>query len=61
MAQCAMGAAVLAASPTIGDCGQAIRQIVRSRHQVEPDTRLADEYDDMYESFLVCLRERGYL
>ncbi len=59
--ECAAGAAILAASASIGDCGKAIRAMVRIAQQIEPDARLADQYDRQYQRFCDALRERGYL
>jgi len=58
--ECAVGAAVLAASPRLGGCSEAISSIVREGQSVEPDERLADAYDAQYERFEDALRERGY-
>jgi sugar (pentulose or hexulose) kinase len=60
-AECAVGAAVLAAMPHLGGCSQAIAAIVREGRRVDPDPELADAYDLQFERFRAALRERGYV
>jgi xylulokinase len=60
-AECAVGAAVLAAMPQLGSCRAAVNAIVRSGRVVKPDGHLADAYDASYRRFCGALRERGYL
>ena len=59
--ECAVGAAVLAAVPHVGDCSKAIGAMVRLGRQVQPDPELASAYDEGFERFQDALRERGYL
>ena len=59
--ECAAGAAILAASAILGDCGDAIRKMVRIARQVEPDAHLAEKYDRQYQRFCDELSKRGYL
>ncbi len=59
--ECAVGAAVLAAAATLGDCGEAIRRMVRIARRVEPDAHLAEQYDQQYHQFRDELHQRGYL
>ena len=59
-ADCAVGAAVLAAMPHLGSCSAAIAAIVRAGREVPPDARLADAYEGLYQRFREALRERGY-
>jgi sugar (pentulose or hexulose) kinase len=59
--ECAAGAAILAASAILGDCGEAIRTMVRIAKQVEPDGHLAEQYDRQYQRFCDELCQRGYL
>ncbi len=58
---CAIGAAILAATAHIGDCREAIRRLVRVSRRVEPDERLVHAYDDGMERFRGELKRRGYL
>jgi xylulokinase len=60
-AECAVGAAVLAAMPTAGSCGAAIERLVKTDRVVEPDARLAEAYDAEFAAFQHALRQRGYL
>jgi sugar (pentulose or hexulose) kinase len=59
--QCAVGAAVLAAMPSLGGCCEAVTAIVRAGHAVDPDPALAAAYAEPLERFRAALRERGYL
>lgn len=59
--ECAAGAAILAASAILGDCGKAIRTMVRIDRQVEPNAHLAEQYDRQYQRFCDELKKRGYL
>jgi sugar (pentulose or hexulose) kinase len=59
--ECAMGAAILAAAPTVGGVANAMRAMVRTAELIEPDVSLADAYEPRYEAFCGALRERGYL
>ena len=59
--QCAVGAAVLAATPHLGSYRQAAANLVRAGRSIDPDPRLADAYDDAYRRFTTTLRQRGYL
>jgi sugar (pentulose or hexulose) kinase len=59
--ECAAGAAILAASAILGDCGKAIRTMVRIARQVQPDAHLAEQYDHQYQRFCDELSQRGYL
>ena len=59
-AECAVGAAVLAATPHLGGCAAAIAAMVRIGQRVEPDPQLAAAYDDQYARFRTALQERGY-
>jgi sugar (pentulose or hexulose) kinase len=59
--ECAVGAAVLAATPYFGDCEAASAGLVRSGRYVETDSELADAYEEGYQRFCAALRERGFL
>ena len=59
--QCAVGAAVLAAMPHVGNCREAVTALVRPGSTVEPEPRLAAAYAEPREQFRAALRERGYL
>ena len=59
--ECAVGAAVLAAVPHLGDCETAVSAIVRAGRCIEPDDRRMAAYDEAYERFQAALRKRGYL
>lgn len=59
--QCAVGAAVLAAMPSLGGCREAVAAIVRAGHTVVPDPALAIAYAEPLKRFRAALRERGYL
>ena len=59
--ECAVGAAVLAATPYFGDCETAVKTLVRSGRYVEFDADLADGYEHGFERFRAALRDRGYL
>jgi xylulokinase len=58
---CAVGAAVLAASEHRGGCRQATAAMVRSGRAIEPDAVLVRQYAQLYEPFQDALRQRGYL
>jgi sugar (pentulose or hexulose) kinase len=58
---CAVGAAVLAATPHLGGYRQAAAALVHAGRSVEPDPRLSDAYDDAYGRFVAELHKRGYL
>jgi xylulokinase len=60
-AECAVGAAVLAAMPYAGDCPTAIASLIRPGRQIEPDPRWCGMYEDRYSRFCQALRARGYL
>jgi sugar (pentulose or hexulose) kinase len=60
-ADCAVGAAVLAAMPHLGNCATAIAALVRPGHEVGPELKLADGYEIQYQRFRTALGERGYL
>jgi sugar (pentulose or hexulose) kinase len=59
--ECAMGAVILAATPVVGDCGRAIRAMVRIQRTVEPDAALAEAYENECGRFKDELHRRGYL
>ena len=59
--QCAVGAAVLAATPYLGSYRQAAASLIRAGRSMDPDPRLTDAYDDAYRRFTATLRQRGYL
>ena len=59
--ECAMGAAILAAAATVGDCPEATRRLVRVAREVEPDEALARAYDEGFERLRSELQQRGYL
>jgi sugar (pentulose or hexulose) kinase len=59
-AACAMGAAVLAATPALGGCADAIQALIRCEQTVEPHTPWCDALDESYQRFLTALHERGY-
>jgi D-ribulokinase len=59
--ECAMGAAILAASASLGGCQESTRKLVRVARQVEPDDPLARAYDEGFERLRLELRQRGYL
>jgi sugar (pentulose or hexulose) kinase len=59
--ECAVGAAVLAAAPHVGGCEEAVAAIVRAGERVEPDSALAEAYDERFERFRAALQQRGYL
>jgi sugar (pentulose or hexulose) kinase len=59
--ECAMGAAILAASASLGGCQASIRKLVRVTRQVEPEDQLARAYDDGFERLRLELQRRGYL
>lgn len=59
-AECAIGAAALAATPHMGDCAAAISEIVRTGRCIEPNPDWIDAYNGRYECFTTALRERGY-
>ncbi len=50
-AGCSLGAAVLAALPTLGSCQEAIARLVRLGRTVEPVQDWLDQYDDLYPEF----------
>lgn len=58
---CAIGAAILAATSHLGDSREAIRRLVRVSRRVEPDDRLIRAYDEGIERFRAELKRRGYL
>ena len=60
-ADCAFGAAVLAAMPHLGNCAAAISHIVSIGKTIQPDERLANAYEERYHRFVSELRGRGYL
>ena len=57
--ECAVGAAVLAAMPTLGSFANAAAAIVATGRTVDPDQRLAERYDSQYASFLGSLRHNA--
>lgn len=59
-AECALGAAVLAAMPRLGSCAEAISRIVSIGKAIDPEPRLVNAYEDRYPQFVNALRERGY-
>jgi len=59
--ECAMGAAILAASACAGGCQAAIRTMVHVQRQVEPDAALADAYEGRCDRFKQELQRRGFL
>jgi sugar (pentulose or hexulose) kinase len=59
--ECAVGAAVLAATPHLGGCQEAVATLVHAGATIEPDSALADAYDDQYAQFQTALTQRGYL
>jgi len=59
--ECAVGAAVLAATPSLGSYKAAAKAIIRTGLSVEADDRLSDQYDAHFEAFVSSLGERGYL
>ena len=50
-AGCSLGAAVLAAIPTLGSCQEAVARLVRLGRTIEPAPGWTDWYDDMYARF----------
>jgi sugar (pentulose or hexulose) kinase len=60
-AECAVGAAVLAALPHCGSYADAAAAIVRAGRRIAPDPRLADAYDEGFARFRQALQQRGYL
>lgn len=58
--ECAIGAAILAATAQIGDCRQSIERMVRLGRRVEPSERQAAVYDEQFGRFCEALRQRGY-
>lgn len=60
LAECAVGAAVLAALPHFGNYAAAAAAIVRAGHAVEPDLPLAEAYEEPFARFVEALHERGY-
>jgi sugar (pentulose or hexulose) kinase len=50
-AGCAIGAAVLAAIPTLGSCQEAVARLVRLGRTIEPAHDWTDRYDEMYPRF----------
>jgi len=56
----AFGSAILAGAPRLGSCRDAQNQMVRVRHCVDPDERLALAYDEGYVAFRDALAQRGY-
>jgi D-ribulokinase len=58
---CAVGAAVLAALPYVGDYRRTAQALVHAGHQVEPDLAWSRIYHDYFERFQAALSERGYL
>jgi sugar (pentulose or hexulose) kinase len=60
-AECAVGAAVLAAIPTTGSCAAASQRLVTSGRIVEPDEQLAAAYDGPFARFQEALSQRGYV
>ena len=59
--ECAVGAAVLAAVPFVGDFARAARMLVRIGRRVEPEGRLAAAYDEKFNRFKAELQRRGYM
>ncbi|NOX55202.1 MAG: FGGY-family carbohydrate kinase [Planctomycetes bacterium] len=59
--ECAMGAAILAATPFLGSCQAAIARLVRTGQSIEPDPRLAAAYEEPFGRFRTSLQERGWL
>lgn len=57
---CVLGAAVLAATPTLGNCADAIAAMVRCGRSMEPQPLWSSMLDDGYQQFLSALRQRGY-
>ena len=60
-ADCAVGAAVLAAMPVLGSCQRAVECIVQAGRTVELERGWADAYDDRFGRFQAALDSRGYL
>jgi xylulokinase len=60
-AECAVGAAVLAAMPLLGSCAAAVSHIIRSGRTVDPEPAWVESYRERYPRFIAALRERGYL
>jgi sugar (pentulose or hexulose) kinase len=59
--ECAVGAAVLAAMPHLGGCHEAVAALVRAGAIIEPDSVLAEAYDEQFAQFRNALKQRGYL
>ncbi|HID22816.1 MAG TPA: carbohydrate kinase [Planctomycetaceae bacterium] len=59
--ECAVGAAILAATPCLGSCQAATTRLVRTGRTVEPDERLAAAYEAPFSRFRKALQERGWL
>lgn len=57
---CAIGAAVLAATPALGGCEAAIEALIRRERTVEPHMPWTAMLDEAYLQFLGALRERGF-
>ena len=60
-AACAMGAAILAASATLGGCEKSVRCLVRSGRTIEPRAEWMDALDTAYAQFREALQQRGYV
>ena len=58
-AECAVGAAVLAAMPHCGSYAAAAAAIIRAGRRVEPDPRLAAAYDEAIRAVVAALRAEG--
>jgi xylulokinase len=60
-AECAVGAAVLAACPSMTSYREAAEALVRPGRTIHPDAHLADRYEAQFQRFLAALHHRGYL
>ncbi len=60
-AACVVGAAVLAATPTLGSCEAAIAALVRRGRTVEPQAAWQAPLDDAYHQLRAALQQRGYI
>jgi sugar (pentulose or hexulose) kinase len=58
--ECAVGAAVLAASAYLGDFARAAEMLVRIGRRIEPEPLLAVAYEEEFLKFKVELQRRGY-
>ncbi len=58
--ECALGAAILAATPHLGSVAAATAALVHPATTVDPQPTLVTAYKERYAAFRAALRERGY-